>query len=89
MKKTKKMLALLLALVMAFAMMAVTASAFDAEDGHVHTEACSEEGSVQRRLPAGICPVCGMRGTYIPTDYGTYKTYYYTECGHTQYIYRS
>lgn len=82
MKKTKRMLALVLAMMMAFAIMAMTASAYEAEDGHVHTEACSEEGSVQRRPPAGRCPICGVWGTYDRIEINGVKKDHYHECGH-------
>ena len=50
MKKSKKLAALVLALVMAFSLMAVTAAAYGAEK------------SVMRRLPA--CP-CGEGAVYV------------------------
>lgn len=67
MKNTKKLLALVLAMMMAFSIMAMTASAAqDAEAGHVHTEACEcgDEGI----MPTGVavsCPVCGGRAELI------------------------
>ncbi len=57
MKRTKKLLALVLAMVMAFSLMAVTAAAYGAEE-HEHTHVCSEE-TIQPRLPAVRCPKCG------------------------------
>lgn len=55
MKKMKKLLALVLAMMMAFSLMAVTA-AYNAEE-HEHTYACSEE-TIQPRIPAMLCPKC-------------------------------
>ena len=57
MKHTKKLLALVLAMLMAFSLLAVTAAAADAEE-HEHTQACSVE-TVQPRLTAMQCPKCG------------------------------
>lgn len=56
MKKTKKLLALVLAMMMAFSLMAVTAAAYGADE-HEHTHVCSEE-TIQPRIPAMRCPVC-------------------------------
>lgn len=81
MKKTKKLLALVLAMMMAFSVMAMTAAAYDAEDGHVHTEACSEEG-IMPRIPAMDCYKC-----HVPMIYETKGTLYrmvcpnYSQCG--------
>lgn len=58
MKKTKKMLALVLALVMAFAMMAVTASAFDAEEHNHECAACCADEGVMPLYVALKCPLC-------------------------------
>ena len=57
MKNTKKLLALVLALMMAFSLMAVTAAAAGTEE-HEHTHACSTE-TIQPRTPAMQCPECG------------------------------
>ena len=64
MKKTKKLLALVLALVMAFSLMAVTAAAYGAEE-HNHDGACSVE-TIQPRKPGGFCPNClGPASYYV------------------------
>lgn len=57
MKKTKKLAALVLAMVMAFSLMAVTASAYGAE--HEHDGTCCEE-SIQPRRPAAQCLYCAL-----------------------------
>ena len=63
MKKTKKLAALVLAMVMAFSLMAVTAAAYGAEE---QDETCCEE-SIQPRKPAApVCPYCGT----VTTDMG-------------------
>ena len=63
MKKTKKLAALVLAMVMAFSLMAVTAAAYGADE---HDETCCEE-SIQPRKPAApVCPYCGT----VTTDMG-------------------
>ena len=63
MKKTMKLAALILALMMAFSLMAVTAAAYGAEE---HDETCCEE-SIQPRKPAApVCPYCGT----VTTDMG-------------------
>lgn len=58
MKKTNKLAALVLAMVMAFSLMAVTAAAYGAEE---HDEDCCEE-MIQPRMPA--CP-CGKGNVYV------------------------
>lgn len=55
MKNTKKLLALVLAMVMAFSLMAVTAAAAGTEE---HEHVCSTE-TVQPRLRAFMCNYCG------------------------------
>ena len=63
MKKSRKLLTLVLAMIMAFSLMAVTAAAYDA--GHEHDCAvCSEEG-IQPRIPAKICYSCQVEMTYV------------------------
>lgn len=54
MKKTKKLAALFLAMVMVFSLMAVTAAAYGAEE-HKHDETCCEEVV----MPRGPVCVCG------------------------------
>ena len=55
MKQTKKLLALVLALVMTFSLMAVTAAAAGTEE---HEHVCSTE-TVQPRLRGFTCSYCG------------------------------
>ena len=61
MKCTKKLLALLLACVMAFSLMAVTAAAYDAEEhGHECAVCCEDEvamplGNVKQGPPCAMC----------------------------------
>lgn len=57
MKKTKKLAALVLAMVMAFSLMAVTAAAYGAEE-HVHDGTCCEETIIARK-PSARCSYCG------------------------------
>lgn len=66
MKKTKKLAALFLAMVMAFSLMAVTAAAYGAEE-HVHDETCCAETIQPRKPGAPECLYCG----YPMTDVGT------------------
>ena len=58
MKKTKRMLALVLAMMMAFAIMAVTASAYEAEEHSHECAACSEDEGVMPLYVALKCPRC-------------------------------
>ena len=79
MKKTKKLAALILALMMAFSLMAVTAAAYGAEksvmrrlpacpcgEGAVHDGTCCEETIQPRKPAAPVCPHCGT----VTTDMG-------------------
>ncbi len=79
MKKSRKLLALVLAMIMAFSLMAVTAAAYDA--GHEHDCAvCSEEG-IQPRVPAMWCYTCSQEmelDRRVPAGEGKYLLYY--EC---------
>lgn len=59
MKRTKKILALVLAMMMAFSLMAMPAMAYE-EGEHVHTEACSDVA----RIPAMQCYNCGRGMAY-------------------------
>lgn len=62
MKRTKKLAALVLAMVMAFSLMAVTAAAAGTEE-HVHDcVVCSEE-TIQPRIPMGWCNICNVATT--------------------------
>ena len=57
MKKRTKIASLFLAMLMAFSLMALTASACDA--GHAHDETCAE-ATVQPRRPAAWCHSCSQ-----------------------------
>lgn len=64
MKKTKKLAALVLAMVMAFSLMAVTAAAYDAE-AHTHDCAvCCEGEGIMPLKPVYMCPWCGGIAEY-------------------------
>ena len=66
MKRTKKLLALVLAMLMAFSLMAVTAAAADAEE-HEHTcAACCEDEGIMPVVTYGFCPYCGGPAEYRP-----------------------
>ena len=65
MKKTKKLAALILALMMAFSLMAVTAAAYGADE-HIHDGTCCEETIQPRKPAAPVCPYCGT----VTTDMG-------------------
>lgn len=68
MKKTKKLAALVLAMVMAFSLMAVTAAAYVAEE---HDCAVCSEETIQPRIPAMQCTICNVQmGTKIHTKDG-------------------
>ena len=65
MKNTRKLLALVLAMVMAFSLMAVTAAAAEEHD---HDGVCSVETIQPRKPGAPQCVYCG----YPMTDSGSY-----------------
>lgn len=76
MKKAKKLVALVLAMVMAFSIMATTAAACGVEE-HEHTGACSAE-AIQPRKPAARCSGCGQamsEGTTSTDGGGRYTIY--------------
>ena len=78
MKRTKRIASLFLAMLMAFSLMAVTASAYG-EVNHAHTSTCSEE-TIMPRLAVGPCPKCGKEATYQDKGLGT------DEYGHPSYV---
>ena len=94
MKKTKKLAALVLAMVMAFSLMAVTAAAYGADE-HVHDGTCCEETIQPRKPGAAVCPYCGQVMTDIRSghdDRGSFNEYRcdYPDCkqkGYTTKIY--
>lgn len=88
MKRTRKWLALLLAMMMVFSLLAVTAAACDVEDGHVHTEACEDvvvaRGPVDPVGPP--CPICGSTTRAVVVGGTPEKPIYkyvctYAQCG--------
>lgn len=86
MKRSKKLLAVVLAMVMAFSLMAVTVAAYDA--GHEHDCAvCSEEG-IQPRIPAMWCYSCSQEmglDKMVSVGNGTYHLYFKCSgCGTTR-----
>lgn len=80
MKHTKKMLALFLALAMAFSLMAVTAAAYGAEE-HDHDGACSVETIQPRKPAAPECPHCNqiMPAVGSGNDFRGHYTLYWCE----------
>ncbi len=66
MKKTKKLLALVLAMVMAFAMLAIPAAAQEVEE-HDHAAVCATEGAIAR-IPAMDCYKCHAPMVYTVND---------------------
>ena len=77
MNKSRKLLALVLAMIMAFSLMTVTAAAYDA--GHEHDCAvCSEEG-IQPRIPAMWCQSCSQEMGLVDMESignDTYQLYF-------------
>ncbi len=57
MKCTKRFAALVLAMMMAFSVMAVTAAAYDSADAHAHEVCCENE--IEPRIKASRCVRCG------------------------------
>lgn len=66
MKKTKKLAALFLAMVMALSLTAMTAAAAGTEE-HEHTDACSAE-TIQPRRPEMECSTCGAEMSIVGTE---------------------
>lgn len=64
MKKTKKLAALFLALMMAFSLMAVTAAAYDMEEHDHECAVCSEDGGIMPIGEMGLCPYCNGAAEY-------------------------
>ena len=79
MKNTKKLLALVLALVMAFSLMAVTAAAYGAEE-HDHDGACSVETIQPRKPGAPECIYCGHPMTDVGSSSDADGGYNVYEC---------
>lgn len=77
MKRTKRFAALVLAMMMAFSIMAVTAAAYDGADGHVHEACCENE--IEPRIKTVKCPKCGG-SAYEHTGYSGGKPITWLEC---------
>lgn len=79
MKKTKRLAALFLALMMSLSLLAVTASAYGVEE-HAHDEECCD--AVIMRLPAApYCPKCGEPMVHNGVGEDRYgNRVYYFEC---------
>ncbi len=82
MKCSKKLLALVLAMVLAFSLMAVTAAAYDA--GHEHDcMVCSEDEGIMPLGPVGplgpACSICGAPTVGFPVE---------DKDGNIKYVYR-
>ena len=68
MKKSRKLLALVMAMMMAFSLMAMASAAYEEE--HVHDETCCE-ATVQPRNQVIWCPRCGASArTWVTTNGG-------------------
>lgn len=81
MKKTKRLAALFLALMMSLSLLAVTASAYGVEE-HTHDEECCD--AVIARSYAGYCPICGADASYyVVTTTGGVRVAYWScpNCG--------
>ena len=63
MSRSKKLLSLVMGMLLAFSLMAVTAAAYDA--GHEHDCAVYSEEGIQPRIPAKICYSCQVEMTYV------------------------
>ena len=75
MKCTKRFAALVLAMMMAFSVMAVTAAAYDSADAH---EVCCEN-EIEPRIKTVRCTKCGG-SAYEHTDYLNNKRTTWLEC---------
>ena len=82
MKRTKKLLALVMAMVMAFSLMAVTAAAADAEEHEHKCAACCEDDGIMPAGTMGYCPYCGGVAEYVmKPGSGTIHFTCFGECG--------
>ena len=74
MKKSRKLLAFVLAMLLAFSLMAVTAAAYDA--GHEHDcTVCSEDEGIMPLGPLGPpCPKCGGPTEWVVIDKDVFGT---------------
>lgn len=78
MKKMKKLAALVLAMVMAFSLMAVTAAAYGAEEHKRDGTCCAE--AVQPRKPGATCSYCGYGMTETGSSQDSYGRYLRFTC---------
>ena len=69
MKKTRKLAALFLALILTLSAMAMPAMAYRHDEVGHEACACDEEGIIPR-IPAGKCPVCNKDMVYETGDGG-------------------
>ena len=77
MKCTKRFAALVLAMMMAFSVMAVTAAAYDSADAHAHEGCCENE--IEPRIKTVRCTKCGG-SAYEHTEYLNNKWTTWLEC---------
>ncbi|MDE7221308.1 MAG: hypothetical protein K2O45_17100 [Oscillospiraceae bacterium] len=91
MKKTRKLAALFLAMLMAFSLLAVTAAAYDAEEhDHDCVVCCEDEGVVPMYDPKR-CPRCGREAYYseIPQPSGDIRIWVScinSDCGYAGWL---
>lgn len=80
MNLTKKLAALVLAMMMALSVMAMPAAAYEA--GHEHAEACCAD-EIMSRKPAMECPKCHVAMTYEENkdSIGAQYRFVCPECG--------
>ena len=77
MRRSKKLLSLVMAMLMAFSLMAVTAAAYDA--GHEHDCAVYSEEGIQPRIPAMWCQSCSQEMGLVDMESignDTYQLYF-------------
>lgn len=79
MKKSRKLLALVLAMMMAFSLMSTASAAYEEE--HVHDETCCET-TVQPRNQVIWCPKCGASARTWVTTHDNKEHFDCSGCGY-------
>jgi|GluameStandDraft_1065615.scaffolds.fasta_scaffold04631_7 hypothetical protein len=85
MKKSRKLLALVLAMMMTFSLMSMSAAAYGEEHEH-DCAVCSEDEVIQPRRPSAMCSYCGTMQIVIEEGPWSVSSNPYSRCAAHRWI---